>query len=412
MSILQTLRWLSANESIELASSETVTAEQAQIAIGETFPGENLMYVRITTGLMVVLAIAMTANAQAPLARPGSPNSHNLPPAQMLMEPGPGVGGPGPGVLMASSARGGGPGSMEGYGPFGAVKLQSVQVLFDRPEMMQVSWDVSGVGQYDSAPLIVPGRQNFRQGGIYRLKVMNIEGRPEMTLYPTLEVGVASPRTSAYLAHAAIPIQFTEEDFDQVAAANFVTKVIYVPDPEYQELALAGVDTLVSTRLDPGVDPIVEADRRGAILAILRIGNKDLEAAGMDAALAAGAMPTGAAGGSRDYISGVTGPAYGMPWVGTNIGLPGPAHIPLGGPAGLKRYNMYNHTATQIPGPTHNVDVLVKQKPGLSYPRPADRVLIQETNIRPPHANRQPPADTVHGQLPCDCPSCSKKLRR
>ena len=374
------------------------------------------MYVRITTGLMLVLAVAVTASAQAPLARTGALTGHNLPPAQMLLHPGPGVDGPGPGVVMHSPNQGGGAPSAAGYGPFGAVRLQSVQVLFDRPQHMQVSWDVSAVGQYDSAPLIVPGRQNFRQGGVYRLKIQNIDGRSGMTLYPTLEVGVASPRTSAYLAHAAIPIQFTEEDFDQVAAANFVTKVIYVPDPEYQELALAGVDTLVSTRLDPGVDPIVEADRRGAILAILRLGNKDLEGMGVDAALAAGALPQGqggGSGGSRDYISGVTGPAYGMPWVGTNIGIPGPPHIPLGGPAGLRSYHMHNHTATQIPGPTHNVDVLVKQKPGLSYPRPANRVLIQERNIRPPHFNQQPPADMVHGQIPENCPSCNlRNLRR
>ena len=88
------------------------------------------------------------------------------------------------------------------------------------------------------------------------------------------------PRTEAFLAHNAIPVQFTEEDFDQVLTGNFVTKVIYLPDPEYQELALAGVETLVSTRLDPGVDPIVEADRRGAILAIVRLGNKDLQMPG------------------------------------------------------------------------------------------------------------------------------------
>ncbi len=92
------------------------------------------------------------------------------------------------------------------------------------------------------------------------------------------------PRTEAFLAHNAIPIQFTEEDFDQVLTGNFVTKVIYLPDPEYQELALAGVETLVSTRLDPGVDPIVEADRRGAILAIVRLGNKDLQTPGGTAA--------------------------------------------------------------------------------------------------------------------------------
>jgi hypothetical protein len=324
----------------------------------------------------------------------------------MLMEPGPGVGGPGPGVLNRAS-RPAAPGGAA-CGPFGAVVSQSVQVLFDRPELMQVSWDVSAVGRYDSLPLIVPGRQNFVQGGIFRLKVSNIEGRPGMELYPTLEIGRASARTSAYLAHAAIPIQFSQEDFDQVAAANYVTKVIYVPDPEYQELALAGVDTLVSTRLDPGVDPITEADRRGSILAILRIGNKDLEVPGVDPGIAAGGMPGmgGAGGGSgtSGYISGVTGPHYGMPYTGTSIGLPGPPHIPLGGQAGLQRYDIHNHTAMQIPGPTPRVNVHVKQKPGLSYPRPADRVLIQENTIRPPHYNSQPPADMVRGVLPPNCP--------
>lgn len=359
--------------------------------------------------MLAITSTASIASAQAPLLRTGVPSGHNLPPAQMLMEPGPGVGGPGPGVLSARPGNMAAPGAgIAAYGPFGAVRMQSVQVLFDRPEYLQVSWDVSGVGQYDSAPLIVPGRQNFAQGGIYRLKVSNIEGRPGVSLYPTLEVGVASPRTSAYLAHSAIPIQFTQEDFDQVAAANYVTKVIYVPDPKYQELALAGIDTLVSTRLDPGVDPIVEADRRGAILAILRIGNKDLEMPGVDPSIAAGALPPGMGGGptagTENYISGVTGPHYGMPHTATSIGLPGPPHIPYGGPAGLRKRTIHNHTAMHIPGPTHEVDVLVKQKPGLSYPRPADRVLIQENTIRPPHRNMQPPADMVHGELPPNCP--------
>src|SRR4029079_4360619 len=90
-------------------------------------------------------------------------------------------------------------------------------------------------------------------------------------------IGPPTPRTEAYLAHNAIPVSFTEEDFEQVLSGNFVTKVIYLPDPEFQELARAGVETLVSTRLDPGVDPIVEADRMGSIMAIVRIGNKDLE---------------------------------------------------------------------------------------------------------------------------------------
>ena len=156
------------------------------------------------------------------------------------------------------------------------------------------------------------------------------------------------PRTEAFLAHNAIPVQFTEEDFDQVLTGNFVTKVIYLPDPEFQELALAGVETLVSTRLDPGVDPIVEADRRGAILAIVRMGNKDLQVARRRRCKRAAwpprrinaptdgqqrspeapcrwAMPVGGYSTMpMNYMSGVTGPQYGMPMCGTPIGLPGP----------------------------------------------------------------------------------------
>ena len=75
-----------------------------------------------------------------------------------------------------------------------------------------------------------------------------------------------------------MPISFTEEDFEQVAAGNFVVKVIYLPDPQFQDLASTGPDEVVSSRLEPGVDPIAEAHRRGSILLVVRLGNIDLEA--------------------------------------------------------------------------------------------------------------------------------------
>jgi hypothetical protein len=170
------------------------------------------------------------------------------------------------------------PGSYEAYADGGMMAgVATSQIAFLGADGVQVNWDVSGYGMFDSTALVIPGRQDFYQGAIYRLKLTNIPGRPGVELYPTLEIAPVTPRTDAYLAHSPIPVQFTEEDFDQVLSGNFVTKVIYLPDPEFQELALAGVETLVSTRLDPGVDPIAEADRRGSILAILRMGNKDLE---------------------------------------------------------------------------------------------------------------------------------------
>jgi hypothetical protein len=178
-----------------------------------------------------------------------------------------------------------------------------------------------------------------------------------------------------------------------------------LPDPEFQGDALAGVDTIVSTRLDPGVDPIIEADRRGSILSVIRLGNKDIELAGPGAALAGmmggpGMMgvpcgPDGAPLGGVPYslpgmVAGMTAPEYGMTYSGTPIGLPGPPHIPLGTPAGLKSHTIKNHTPMHIPDPVENMKIHVRQTPGYSYPAPVSRVRIHEQNINPGMSYGQP----------------------
>ncbi|MDG2382874.1 MAG: hypothetical protein P8N76_14490 [Pirellulaceae bacterium] len=402
---------------------------------------------------------------------------HNLPPASRLAQPGPGVGGPGPGVLTPPrppvapvSAIGpmtagvGAPGAVveasgimmgghtmvapsvggpnclpqDNFGPSGS-PLQAVQVLFSRPESMQVQWDVSGVGQFDSMPLVTPGRQDFTQGGIYRLKLTSIENREGVELYPTLEIGPPRYRSMAYLAHNAIPIQFTEEDFDQVLAGNFVTKVVYLPDPEFQGVAVADVATLVSTPLDPGLDPIEEATEKGVILAVIRIGNKDMETpggqfggeqvtpAGYGVPVAqaghhgllhhrpmavANTAPMPPGGMPADLISGVNMPQYGMTMSGTPIGLPGPPHIPMGVPAGLKRHVMKNWTSRHIPDPVKKVKINVKQRPGLSYPHPPSKAWITEDTIHPTvryghHYGAQSSGQVQHVCGPSCGPNCS-----
>lgn len=354
------------------------------------------------------------------------PGKHNLPPAQMLMEPGPGVGGPGPGVITGHSGMmlggpggAGGPGCYAG-GPGGgmydagmmmAMTPRSSQVFFVGPDGTQVNWDIGGGIGFESEPLVAPGRQNFPQGAIYRLKLSKIPGRPGVELYPTVEIAPANPRTEAFLSHNPIPVQFTEEDFDQVATSNFVTKVIYVPDAEFQELAVAGVQTLVSTRLDPGADPIAEADRRGSILAIVRLGNIDLEVPSgegaeiMDGVVQPAGYTTGTLGspiydgGGMAYgygyggpvpmgpgappIAGVTVQDWGMPMSGTPIGLPGPPHVPLGVPAGLTKHQITNRTHVHLPDPVRKIDMTVKQSPGMSYPKPPSHVRIHERSYAP-----------------------------
>ena len=120
---------------------------------------------------------------------------------------------------------------------------------------------------------------NFTQGQVYRLKLSSLlPNYPGKTFYPTLEVVAANPKTVKFLAHCSVPIGFTNEDFDQAIAGNMVVKVVYLPDREFADFAtVAGAEEIVSTRLDPGADPIAEAQRRGSILAILTLGGIDLE---------------------------------------------------------------------------------------------------------------------------------------
>ena len=213
---------------------------------------------------VVAIAALMTTGCQ-------TFEQHNLPPADQLLHPGPGVDGPGPGVLMPQAPM------MQPQAGMAPAPGLSIQVIFNRPTGMQIGIDTTRNGSYEGQTLVTPARHDFMvgaNGDLARMKLSNIEGHEAIELFPTIEIAPVNPRTAAYLDHNAIPIQFTNEDFDQVDAGNYVTKVIYLPDPEFQDLALANVETLVSTRLDPGDDPIVEADRRGSIMAILRMGNK------------------------------------------------------------------------------------------------------------------------------------------
>jgi hypothetical protein len=226
---------------------------------------------------------------QAQFTPPGAaPPRVPVPPGGLIAPPGmpfapggmPGMAGPGvppgaglpPGAVPALGALTG------KSGPFAP---QRTSVRFVRPSGMRVTWFTQGPDgkpSFSSTPIEAPGRYNFLQAAIYRLKLSNIEGRPGLEVYPTLEVVPTNHRTEAFLAHSAVPVEFTPEDFDQVAAGNYVVKVIYLPAPQFQELAASAPDEIVSTRLEPGQDPIVEAQRRGNILLVIRLGNIDLEA--------------------------------------------------------------------------------------------------------------------------------------
>jgi hypothetical protein len=242
-----------------------------------------------------------------------------------------GCGAP-PGAVAAAGALTGGPPSQ--------FPAKRTQVRFVRPSGMKVAWVVPGPNGgpvYSPTALEAPGRYNFLQASIYRLKLSNIEGRPGLEVYPTLEVVPSNCKTEAFLAHSAVPIEFSNEDFDQIAAGNYVVKVIYLPDPQFQEVAATGIEEISSTRLEPGADPIVEALRRGSILLVIRMGNMDQEAPNTPAIDA----PAPGCGVAQVPPGMMAGPGPLPPFA---MGAPGAPMMPPGammGPAGVGMMGPY-----------------------------------------------------------------------
>jgi hypothetical protein len=371
-----------------------------------------MKYYFLALGTVVVVCVGCAMDGNQ-LTNKGE---YHAPPPGMISRPGPMVDGPGPGVLPMMAGPGGPMGMPYGCPtPPPAGPPATTQIRFVGPDGMHIGWLIPN--GYAENQLVTPARYNFFQGGTYRLKINNIPGREAVTLYPTLQVYPSHPNTEAYLTHNSVPLQLTEEDLEQVESNNFVTKVIYLPDAKFQELAIANVETLVSTRLDPGVDPVQEADKRGTIMAILRMGNKDLATAGPAGARPMagtdqegvdqvshkvdgdqgqlmppmpigpaghatpgipGAMMVAGSGMPGQPIAGVNTTAWGMPITGTPIGLAGPTHLPYGGPAGMESHTVRNRTKMDLPKPTKHMLIDVAHEPGLSMPPAVGYVSIKE----------------------------------
>jgi hypothetical protein len=277
---------------------------------------------------------------QAQAMLPGAaPHPGSITPPGVPMTPG----GPAGSAIMPTA--GGPPGAVAGAGALtggmpGRFAPARTEVRFVGPSGTKISWytgDPSGRAGFTQAGIEAPGRYNFAQASIYRLKLSNIPGRPGLELYPTLEVVPVNNKTATFLAHSAVPVNFTEEDFEQVTAGNYVVKVIYLPDPQHQDLAAVGADEVVSSRLEPGVDPIAEACKRGSILLVIRLGNIDLEAPNTPAMDAPsmyqqqhGAMPPMPGPGMQGASPMVP---YGMIGPGRATAVPGGTLPPVPGPA-------------------------------------------------------------------------------
>jgi hypothetical protein len=127
-------------------------------------------------------------------------------------------------------------------------------------------------------------------GPVYRLSIADIPNFPDVEIFPSVEVidRLYPPHNLAL--RYPIPIELTLDELELAARGAFVTRVIYVEDPQ-QALPVAQRRDSEQPWMEAprGEDPLVTADRFGRPVAILRIGGRvpgttDGDACGVEAA--------------------------------------------------------------------------------------------------------------------------------
>ena len=112
-------------------------------------------------------------------------------------------------------------------------------------------------------------------GPVYRLTVTNIPNHPGLEIFPTVELIDRLYPPAGLALRYPIPIELTLEELELAAGGAFVTRIIFVEDPQ-QALPVVYDHKGDQPWMEapPGEDPLVTADRFGRPVAILRIGGR------------------------------------------------------------------------------------------------------------------------------------------
>lgn len=163
-----------------------------------------------------------------------------------------------PGAIGSLQLQRGGP--LPGF-------FQPVEIL--APQGVAISLaEGGGFGPAQPAPI----RAGMLIGQVYRFRVTNIPLHPGLEVYPTLEVvnRLYTPRGQEL--RFPVLVELTQDDIELALDGKFVTRVVYLEDPD---MALpVAQDRMAQNWVEaaPGRDPLAIADGLGRPMAILRIG--------------------------------------------------------------------------------------------------------------------------------------------
>jgi len=142
---------------------------------------------------------------------------------------------------------------------------------------------------------IEPRAEQFEMGlligSVYRLKVTRIPKFEGFEVYPSVEVidRLFPPRGEKW--RFPIPIDLTQRELELALRGKFVTRVIYLEDPDRALPLEEDPGELNWFEIAPGENPVEVADRLGRPVAILRIGGRLPDSAGPTDAFLFGSPP-------------------------------------------------------------------------------------------------------------------------
>ncbi len=119
-----------------------------------------------------------------------------------------------------------------------------------------------------------PRKVGFLIGAVYRLRVTNIRLAEGVEVFPTIEIIDRLYAPADQQRRFAIPIDITEEDLKLASDGKFVTRVIYLEDPQQALPARDNPQSQTWFEAAPGQDPLAIADGLGRPVAILRLGGR------------------------------------------------------------------------------------------------------------------------------------------
>lgn len=150
----------------------------------------------------------------------------------------------------------------------GAIRGYFQPARLTLPEGASVSFAISG----QFGPAVETPTAGLLIGQVYRLRVQGVPGAEGAEVFPTIEIIDRTYPPTQHVWKFPIEIEISQDDIRHALEGKFVTRVVYIEDPDAALPIPRDPKHQEYFDVRPGVDPLKTADGLGRPVAIVRLG--------------------------------------------------------------------------------------------------------------------------------------------